>query len=165
VQVNALRTGIGLAAAGIATATALDVAIDRSNHDHDGWAYQHGSWPTKALFRGGGALLVAGLAAKLLPATRGASTPLLKLGAASLGAWGATFAVRLGVGTLTSPHDGGFRWNPGDLAANAVDRCHMMSRETHAHEDLIFDWISRAQGHGSLAERTARGDFEPIWPE
>jgi hypothetical protein len=161
----AVNTGIALAAAGIASATALDVAIDRSGHDHDSWAYRHGSLPTMALAIGGGTALAAGLGAKLLPATRGASPTLLKLGAAALGAWGATFVVRLGVGMLFDPAGRGMHWNPGDIAKNSIDRTHMMSRESHAHEHYIFDIVSRLQGHGSLDERTTRGDFQPRWPE
>jgi hypothetical protein len=41
----------------------------------------------------------------------------------------------------------------------------MMSRDSHAHEHWIFDIVSKLQGHGSLAEREARGDFVPKWPE
>jgi hypothetical protein len=161
----AVTSGIALAAAGIASATALDVAIDRSGHDHDSVAYRHGSLPTYALAGAGGALLAAGLGAKLLPGTRAFSPTLLKLGAGAIGAWGATFVVRLGVGMLFDPAGRGMHWNPGDIARNSIDRTHMMGRASHAHERVIMSWISQLQGHGSYEQRLARGEFEPMWHE
>ena len=159
----AVTSGIALAAAGIASATALDVAIDRSRHDHDSTAYRFGSLPTYVLGGGGAALIAAGLGAKLLPGTRAISPTLLKLGAGAIAAWGATFVTRLGVGMLFHPAGQGMHWNPGDVAANAIDRTHMMGRKSHAHEHWIFDQVSRLQGHGPLDERIASGDIEPLW--
>lgn len=161
----AVTSGIALAAAGIASATALDVAIDRSGHDHDSFAYRHGSVPTMALGISGAGLLAAGLGARFVPAARGLSPTLLKLGAGAIAGWGATFLVRLGVGMLFDPSGRGMHWNPGDIAKNSIDRTHMMSRDSHAHERWVFDRISQLQGHGTLDERFARGDFEPKWPE
>ena len=160
-----MNAGVALGIAGIASATALDVAIDRAGHDHDSWAYRHGSLPTFALGIGGAGAVAAGLGARYVPALRGASPTLLKLGAAAIGAWGATFVVRLGVGMLFDPAGRGMHWNPGDIAKNSIDRTHMMSRTSHAHERWIFDRVSRLQGHGPLDARMARGDFEPLWPE
>ncbi|MEO6866704.1 MAG: hypothetical protein ABI200_01645, partial [Gaiellales bacterium] len=74
----AVTTGVVLGIAGIASATALDVAIDRSGHDHDTPAYRAGSVPTKALGFGGAGLLLAGLGAAALPGTRAAAPTLLK---------------------------------------------------------------------------------------
>lgn len=161
----AVTTGIVLGAAGIASATALDVAIDRSGHDHDAWAYRHGSLPTQVLGIGGAGLVAAGLGAKLHPATRAMGPTLLRLGAGAIAAWGATFAVRLGVGMLFDPAGRGMHWNPGDIAKNSIDRTHMMSRTSWPHERWVFDQVSRVQGHGPLDERMARGEFEPLWPE
>lgn len=159
----AVKSGIALAAAGIASATALDVAIDRSRHDHESWAYRHGSLPTQVLGYGGGALLLAGLAAKLHPATRLASPALLALGGGAAAAWAATFGVRLGIGMLFDPEGTGMHWNPGDIAKNSVDRTHMMGRTSMPHERWLLGMISELQGHGSFEERLARGEFEPLW--
>jgi hypothetical protein len=159
----AVRTGIALGALGIASATALDVAIDRSGHDHDAAAYRWGSAPTMALGFGGAALVAAGLGAKLLPGTRGASSTLLELGAGAAAAWGATFVTRNVVGMLFDPVGTGMRFAPGDIARNAVDRTHMMGRTSHPHERLVLGWISELQGHGSYDERLGRGEFVPVW--
>lgn len=160
-----LTTGIALGAAGIASATALDVAIDRSGHDHDAAAYRYGSLPTQVLFGAGAALTAAGLGARMLPATRGASSTLLRVGAGALGAWGATFGVRIAVGMLFDPAGTGMRWNPGDIAKNSVDRTHMMGNTSRPHEKLVLGWLSERQGHGSYDERLAAGEFEPVWPK
>ncbi len=160
----ALTSGLALGTLGIASATALDVAIDRSGHDHDSVAYKLGRLPTYALGIGGAGIVAAGLGAKLLPATRGASPTLLKLGLGAVGAWGATYLVRLSVGMLFDAHGRGMRWNPGDIAKNSVDRTHMMGNTSRAHEKIVLGHISELQGHGSYDERLARGDFEPVWP-
>lgn len=159
----ALTTGALLAAAGIGTATALDVAIDRSRHDHDSLPYRLGSLPTQVLGFGGGALVLAGLAANLHPATRLASSTLLRVGAGALGAWAATFTARLAVGMLFHPAGTGMHWNPGDIARNSIDRTHMMGRTSMPHERAALGAISQLQGHGSYEDRLARGEFEPLW--
>jgi hypothetical protein len=159
----ATTTALALGALGITSATMLDVAIDRSGHDHESPAYRAGSLPTKALGFGGGALLAAGLGALAIPGARAAAPTLLKLGGGALAAWGATFAVRLGVGMLFDPSGGGMRFNPGDVAKNSVDRTHMMGVTSRPHEHAVLDWISRRQGHGSYDERAAAGEFEPVW--
>jgi hypothetical protein len=161
----ATTTGIVLGALGIASATALDVAIDRSGHDHEAPAYKAGSLPTQVLGFGGGALVAAGLGALAIPGARAAAPTLLKLGAGALGAWAATFGARLAVGMLFDPQGTGMRWNPGDIARNSIDRTHMMGRASMPHEAAVMDWFSRAQGHGTLDERRARGDFEPLWKD
>ncbi|MCW2920765.1 MAG: hypothetical protein JWL76_639 [Thermoleophilia bacterium] len=158
-------TGLALGALGIASATALDVAIDRSGHDHDSTAYRMGSLPTQVLGFGGAGLVAAGLGAMAIPGLRAASPTLLKLGAGALIGWGATFAVRIGVGMLFHPEGTGMKWNPGDIARNSFDRTHMMGHTSRPHEKLIIGKISELQGHGSYEERLARGDFEPMWHE
>lgn len=160
-----LTTGLVLAAAGIGSATALDIGIDRARHDHDSTAYRHGSLPTHLLFGGGVAVTAAGLLSKLHPATRGASSTLLRVGAGTMGAWAATFGVRIGIGMLFDPAGTGMKWNPGDIAKNAVDRTHMMGVTSRPHEKLTLGWISELQGHGSYDERLAAGEFEPVWPK
>ena len=161
----ALASGLALGALGIASATALDVAIDRSGHDHDSAAYRAGSLPTQVLWKGGAGLVAAGLGAMVIPGLRSASPMLLKLGVGALGAWGATFAVRLGVGMLFDPQGRGMQWNPGDIARNSIDRTHMMGRAMRPYERVLLGAASEAQGHGTYDERLARGDFEPIWSE
>src|SRR4051794_12971677 len=84
-------TGLALGALGITSATALDIAIDRSGHDHDSAAYRFGSVPTMALGFGGAGLVAAGLGAMAIPGLRAFSPTLLKLGAGALIGWGATF--------------------------------------------------------------------------
>ena len=161
----ALTTGLALGALGVASATALDVAIDRSGHDHDSTAYRWGSVPTQVLGFGGGALVAAGLGAMLVPGLRAATPTLLKLGAGTLGAWAATFGVRIGIGMLFDPMGSGMRFNPGDIAKNSIDRTHMMGNTSRPHERAMLGWISERQGHGSYDERLARGDFVPVWQE
>ncbi|MCW2925274.1 MAG: hypothetical protein JWM98_2678 [Thermoleophilia bacterium] len=156
------RTALVLGAAGIAAATALDVGVDRSRHVHDAPAYRYGKLPPTILEWGGAALLAAGGVARLIPATRGASPTLLRLGAGTLGAFAATLGVRLAIGMLFSPADTGMHWNPGDIARNSVDRSHMMGRELYPQQKFFIDPVSRAQGHGSIDERAARGEFEPM---
>ncbi len=155
--------GLTLGALGIASATALDVAIDRSGHDHESPAYKLGSLPTQVLGFGGAGLVAAGLGAMAVPGLRAFSPTLLKLGAGALIGWGATFAVRVGVGMLFHPDGRGMKWNPGDIAKNSVDRTHMMGNTSRPHEKLILGKISELQGHGSYDTRLARGDFEPVW--
>ncbi|MCB0878528.1 MAG: hypothetical protein KDC46_06060 [Thermoleophilia bacterium] len=160
----ALTTGLVLGTLGVASATALDVAIDRSGHDHESTAYTAGSLPTQLLGFGGGALVAAGLGALAIPGLRSTAAPvLLKLGAGTLGAWAATFGVRLGIGMLFDPSGTGMKFNPGDIARNSIDRTHMMGRESMPHEQAIFNAISTLQGHGSYEERLARGEFAPVW--
>lgn len=159
----AVTSGAVLAGIGIASATALDVAIDRSGHDHDAAAYRYGSVPTYLLAGGGAALGAAGLAALALPPTRAAAPTLLRLGAGAIGAWAATFGVRIAVGMLFDPTGTGMRWNPGDIARNSVDRTHMMGNVSRPHERYVLGRISELQGHGSYDERLARGDFVPVW--
>jgi hypothetical protein len=159
----ATTTGLVLGTLGVASATALDVAIDRSGHDHESAAYRWGSVPTQALGFGGGALVAAGLGAMLVPGLRTASPTLLKLGAGTLGAWAATFGVRIAVGMLFDPTGKGMRFNPGDIAKNSIDRTHMMGNTSRPHERSMLGWISERQGHGSYDERLARGDFAPVW--
>jgi hypothetical protein len=161
----ALTSGLVLAAAGIGTASALDVAIDRSGHDHASAAYKAGSLPTYSLIIGGGALLAAGLGAMAIPGARAASPTLLKLGAGALGAWAATFGVRLTIGMLFAPDGHGMHFNPGDIAKNSVDRTHMMGDVSRPHEHWFLDKVSQLQGHGSYDAREARGEFAPIWHE
>lgn len=159
----ALTTGLALGTLGVASATALDVAIDRSGHDHDAPAYRWGSAPTYALGIGGGALVAAGLGALAIPGARVFAPTLLKLGAGTLGAWAATFAVRVGIGMAFDARGTGMRWNPDDLAKNSVDRTHMMGNTSRPHERAMLGAISELQGHGSYEERLARGDFLPVW--
>lgn len=156
-------TALALGALGITSATALDVAVDRSGHDHASPAYRVASAPTKLLGFGGAALVAAGLGALAIPGARAAAPTLLKLGAGSLAAWGATFAVRLGVGMLFDAREGGMRFNPGDIAKNSIDRTHMMGAVSRPHERAALGWISQLQGHGSYDERVAAGDFVPVW--
>ena len=157
--------GLALGALGIASATALDVAIDRSGHDHESTAYRLGSLPTQVLGFGGAGLVAAGLGAMAIPGLRTFSPTLLKLGAGALVGWGATFAVRIGVGMLFHPAGTGMKWNPGDIARNAFDRTHMMGNPSRPHEKLLLGTISQLQGHGPYEERLARGDFIPMWRE
>jgi hypothetical protein len=159
----ATTTAIALGAIGIASATALDVAIDRSGHDHDSAAYRWGGVPTRVLAFGGGGVLAAGLGARLVPSLAGASPMLLRVGAGAIGAWAATFAVRIGVGMLFDPTGTGMRFRPGDIAKNSVDRTHMMGVTSRPHERAALGWISEQQGHGSFDERLARGDFVAVW--
>lgn len=159
----ATTTGIVLGAIGVASATALDVAIDRSGHDHDSPAYRAGSLPTFALAIGGAAITAAGVGALAVPGARAAAPTLLRVGAGTLGAWAATFGVRIGVGMLFDPAGSGMRFNPGDIARNSVDRTHMMGNVSRPHERFVLDRISRLQGHGSYDDRLARGEFEPVW--
>lgn len=160
----AVTTGLTLGAAGIASATALDIAIDRTGHAHSSFAYRHGSRPTQILFGAAALFTAAGLGAKLLPGQQETSSTLLKLGVGAFAAWGATFGVRLGVGMLFSPAGRGMIWNPGDIARNSIDRTHMMSRLSYPHERFVLGKVSELQGHGGYAQRLARGDFEPVWP-
>lgn len=159
----ATTTGLVLGALGVASATALDIAIDRAGHDHDSAAYRYGSLPTQVLGFGGAAITAAGLGALALPGLRAAAPTMLRVGAGTLGAWAATFGVRIGVGMLFDPSRGGMRFNPGDIARNSVDRTHMMGNQSRPHERFVLDGISRLQGHGSYDERLARGEFEPVW--
>lgn len=159
----AMTTGLVLGALGVTSATALDVAIDRSGHDHDSPAYRAGRLPTYALGIGGAAITAVGLGALAIPGARAVAPTLLRIGAGTLGAWAGTFAVRLAVGMLFDPAGTGMRFNPGDIAKNSVDRTHMMGNRSRAHEQWAMDKISRLQGHGGYDERLARGEFEPVW--
>jgi hypothetical protein len=161
----ATTTALVLGALGIGSATALDVAIDRSGHDHDSPAYRWGSAPTRSLVIGGAALVAAGIGASLVPGARAAAPTLVRLGVGTLAAWGATFAVRLGVGMLFDPRDGGMRFDPGDIARNSIDRVFMMGHEPNVGHRVVFGAVSRLQGHGGYEERLARGDFVPKWRE
>lgn len=160
----AVGSGLALGAAGIASATALDVAIDRAGHSHASWAYRNGSRPTQVLFGAGALLTAAGLGARMLGHEQAGET-LSNVGIGAFGAWAATFGVRLGVGMLFSPAGRGMKWNPGDIAKNSIDRTHMMSRVSRPHEQYVLGKVSELQGHGSYRLRLERGDFEPLWPK
>lgn len=160
----ALRSFLAFGAVTIGASTAIDIAIDRNGHDHDAWVYTHANTIPRAAKNIGAGLVVAGLGAKLLPQTRGISNTLLKVGAGAIGAWAVTnWGWRLGMASLMDARDGGMHFNPGDIAKNSLDRTHMMGREPRTAERTFEDWISRAQGHGPLDERIARGDFVPVW--
>jgi hypothetical protein len=62
-------------------------------------------------------------------------------------------------GTRALPH---FRF--GDIAANAVDRVHMMGRDPNLAGGnwKLFNTVSKLQGHGELVERAARNEFAPV---
>lgn len=158
-----IPSAAAFAAAGIATATALDVAIDRSGHDLHSPAFRFGVAPTYALAGITGLATAAGLGATLLPATRGFAPSLLRAGRNAAIGWAATFAVRQAIGLLFHPAGRGLHWHPSDMAQNGIDRAHMMGRELKPYERAALDVLSRMQGHGSLDSR-AHEDFMPIVP-
>jgi hypothetical protein len=161
-----LRSALACGAIAIGTSTAIDVVIDRNGHDHDSWAYRHANTMPRAFKNAGAGLVVAGLGAALLPATRQAAAPLLRVGAGAIAAWAVTnWCWRLGMASLLDARQGGLHFNPGDIAKNSLDRTHMMGREPGTAEAWFEDRVSRLQGHGSLDERRARGDFLPVWRE
>jgi hypothetical protein len=162
----ALKSFLAVGAVTIGASTAIDVAIDRNGHDHDAWVYTHANTIPRAAKWAGAGLVAAGLGARLVPQARGVSNTLLQVGAGAIGAWAVTnWAWRLGMASLFDARDGGLHFNPGDIAKNSLDRTHMMGREPGKYERLFEDTISRIQGHGSLDERIARGDFVPVWQE
>lgn len=155
---------LGVSAVTMSTSAAIDVAIDRTGHDHGTWVYRHANTVPKAAKWIGAGLVVAGLGAKLLPATQGASKPLMQAGAGTIGAWFATnWGSRLLMAAQFDARNGGMHWTVSDIAKNSLDRTHMMGRSPGRMERAFEDTISRLQGHGPLDERIARGDFVPVW--
>ena len=168
-----IATGIGVGLAAIGVNAVLDRAIDVTSHDHRTVAYRIAMKPSRyaSYAIAGGALALAGigLLAGTSDQTRHLREPLLKVAGGIGAGMGAAVAVRLGWGLTIAPAQSG--WRPGmqavphlrlgDLAANSVDRVHMMGRRPDLTRGIWqpFDWISRAQGHGPLAERT---DLVPV---
>ena len=155
---------LAFGAVGIGVSTAIDVAIDRNGPDHGAWVYKHANTVPKAIKMVGAGLVIAGLGAKLLPQTRPVSNTLIGVGVGAIAAWGVTnWGWRLGMAAVLDARNGGLHWNPSDIAKNSFNRTHMMGREPLTAEKTFEDLMSRAQGHGPLDARIARGEFIPMW--
>ncbi len=166
-------TALAVGGAGIGSVVVLDSIIDATAHNHNSLAYSLAMKPSFTAFKylaiGGAVLAGAGLLAKLHPSTKEHSSTLLKVGAGIGVGLLATVAFRLGWGMTVAPAQKG--WLPGmaakphlrvnDLAANAVDRVHMMGRDPAltGKNWRIWDKVSQLQGHGPLLERT---DLVPV---
>lgn len=168
-----VATALGVGGAGIATVATLDRIIDVTSHDHRTAAYRLAMKPSATAFRymAGAAIALAGvgLLANVDPKTKPYADDLLKVGAGIGVGLAATIAFRLNWGLYMAPAHAGWQpgtralphFRPGDLAANAVDRVHMMGRDPDLGSRTwkLFDTISQWQGHGRLVERT---DFAPV---
>lgn len=169
-----VATGVGVGAAGIGSVVVLDSIIDLTAHNHNSLAYSLAMKPSFTAFKylaiGGAALAGAGLLAKVHPDTKEHSGTLLKVGAGIGVGLLATIAFRLNWGMTVAPAQKG--WLPGmaakphlrlnDLAANAVDRVHMMGRDPDltGRNWKLWDKVSQVQGHGRLMDRL--DDFAPV---
>lgn len=169
-----VATALGVGGAGIASVAILDRIIDVTAHNHNSLAYSLAMKPSAKAFKylaiGGAALAGVGLLAKLHPDTKEHSGTLMKIGAGIGVGLLATVAFRLNWGLYVAPAQKG--WLPGmaakphfrfnDLAANAVDRVHMMGRDPvlTGRNWKVFNTISKLQGHGPLMERL--DDFVPV---
>lgn len=167
-------TALAVGGAGIGSVVVLDSIIDFTAHNHNTLAYSLAMKPSFQAFKylaiGGAVLAGAGLLAKLHPDTKEHSSTLLKLGAGIGVGLLATVAFRLNWGVTVAPAHKG--WLPGmptkphlrlnDLAANAVDRVHMMGRDPAltGRNWKLWDTVSKAQGHGPLMGRL--DDFAPV---
>lgn len=168
-----VATAVGVGGIGIGSVAVLDRIIDVTSHNHTTWAYKAAMKPSMIASQVmvGAALALAGvgLLARLGDTTGDTGTTMLKVSAGIGVGLLATVAFRLNWGLYVAPAQRG--WQPGmkavphfrfnDLAANAVDRVHMMGRdpELAGRNWKLFDRISRFQGHGALLERT---DFAPV---
>jgi hypothetical protein len=169
-------TALGVGGVGIATVATLDRIIDVTSHDHRTAAYKLAMKPSAKAFKylAGGAAVLAGvgLLMHFNSKTKPYSDDLMKIGAGIGVGLAATIAFRLSWGLYVAPAQAG--WRPGtkalphvrlnDLAANAVDRVHMMGRDPDLGNRTwkLFDKVSRVQGHGGLVERAAAGEFAPV---
>ncbi|MCW2923445.1 MAG: hypothetical protein JWM98_849 [Thermoleophilia bacterium] len=161
-------TAVGFGVAGIASCSVMDRIIDVTAHDHSTLAYRGAGWPTRIIAGAAVTLAAAGLLARTNEHTRDLSNPLLAAAAGAGAAYGATMLVRMGWGLTVAPAQRGWvpgqaakvSWRVDDIAANAVDRTRMMGRDPDLAKWPMFSWISKAQGHGGLAERAA--DFVPV---
>lgn len=169
-----VATAVGVGGAGIGSVMVLDSIIDYTAHNHNTLAYSLAMKPSFKAFTylaiGGAVLAGAGLLAKLHPDTKEHSGTLMKIGAGVGVGLLATIAFRLSWGMYVAPAQKG--WLPGmaarphlrlgDLAANAVDRVHMMGRDPDltGRNWKLWNTVSQAQGHGRLMERL--DDFAPV---
>jgi hypothetical protein len=167
---------LGVGGAGIATVATLDRIIDVTSHDHRTTAYSLAMKPSAKAFKylAGGAAVLAGvgLLMHFNSKTKPYSDDLMKIGAGVGVGLAATIAFRLNWGLYVAPAHAG--WQPGtralphfrfgDLAANAVDRVHMMGRDPNLAGGSwkLFNTISKVQGHGELVERAARNECAPV---
>lgn len=168
-----VATGVAVGGAGIGSVVVLDRIIDKTAHDHRTLAYKLAMKPSAKAFKyaaiAGAALAGVGLLAGLDDDTRKHRSTLLKMGAGVGVGLLATVAFRLNWGMYVAPAQRG--WLPGmaarphlrvgDLAANAVDRVHMMGRDPDLGNRTwkLFDKVSQLQGHGRLVDRV---DFAPV---
>ncbi len=169
-----VATALGVGGAGIGSVVVLDSIIDATAHNHNTLAYSLAMKPSAQAFRylaiGGAVLAGAGLLAKLHPDTKERSSTLLKVGAGIGVGLLATVAFRLSWGMYVAPAQRG--WLPGmaakphlrlnDVAANAVDRVHMMGRDPvlTGRNWKLWNKVSQLQGHGPLVDRL--DDFAPV---
>jgi hypothetical protein len=171
-----IATAIGTGLAGIAGVSVIDRIIDASSHAHATGTYRLAMKPsaTAAKVWAGAslALMGVGLLASANDRTKPYASTIAKVGAGVGVGLLATVAWRSAWGLAVAPAQAG--WKPGvqatqrlrlgDLAANAVDRVHMMGREPEltGRNWKLFDTISKLQGHGPLTAREAAGEFAPV---
>lgn len=171
-----VATAVGVGGVGLATVATLDRIIDVTSHDHRSLAYRLAMKPSAKAFKyaaaAGIAIAGVGLLAGVSDRTRPYRDDLLKVAAGIGVGLAVPIAFRLGWGLTVAPAHAG--WQPGtkalphfrfdDLAANAVDRVHMMGRDPDLGSSTwkLFDKVSRIQGRGGLVERAARDEFAPV---
>ena len=168
-----VATALGVGGIGLASVATLDRIIDVTSHDHRSVAYKLAMKPSAKAFKyaaaAGIAIAGVGLLAGFNDKTRPYRDDLLKVAAGIGVGLAVPIAFRLGWGATVAPAHAG--WQPGtkalphfrfdDIAANAVDRVHMMGRDPDLGSSTwkLFDKISTFQGHGHLVDRT---DFAPV---
>jgi hypothetical protein len=169
-----IAAGVAVGGAGLATVATLDRIIDVTSHDHRSTAYRLAMKPSMKAFKyiGAAGLAIAGvgLLAGFNDGTRKYRDDLLKVAAGIGVGLAIPIVFRLGWGATVAPAHAG--WQPGtralphfrfgDIAANAVDRVHMMGRDPNlaGRNWKLFNQVSKLQGHGPLLERL--DEFAPV---